>query len=103
MQLIEARKKRYREKQEQKLERAIEQLKITMENNIKNYDETITQRFSKVVRTTQRTEKQVKEKNDLIGEVRVLKKIFELRNISNISDKVTEVGEKLIQFRIMKS
>lgn len=76
MQLIEARKKRYREKQEQKLERAIEQLKITMENNIKNYDETITQRFSKVVRTTQRTEKQVKEKNDLIGEVRVLKKIF---------------------------
>ena len=47
-----------------------------MENNIKNYDETITQRFSKVVRTTQRTEKQVKEKNDLIGEVRVLKKIF---------------------------
>jgi hypothetical protein len=74
--LIEARKKRYREKQEQKLERAIEQLKITMENNIKNYDETITQRFSKVVRTTQRTEKQVKEKNDLIGEVRVLKKIF---------------------------
>jgi hypothetical protein len=29
-----------------------------------------------VVRTTQRTEKQVKEKNDLIGEVRVLKKIF---------------------------
>ena len=76
LQLIEARKKRYREKQEQKLERAIEQLKITMENNIKNYDETITQRFSKVVRTTQRTEKQVKEKNDLIGEVRVLKKIF---------------------------
>jgi hypothetical protein len=52
LQLIEARKKRYREKQEQKLERAIEQLKITMENNIKNYDETITQRFSKVVRTT---------------------------------------------------
>jgi len=60
--LIDARKSRYREKQEQKLERAIEQLKITMENNIKNYDETITQRFSKVVRTTQRTEKQVKEK-----------------------------------------
>ncbi len=57
LQLIEARKKRYREKQEQKLERAYEQLKITMENNIKNYDETITQRFSKVVRTTQRTEK----------------------------------------------
>jgi DNA anti-recombination protein RmuC len=79
--LIEARKKRYREKQEQKLERAIEQLKITMENNIKNYDETITQRFSKVVRTTQRTEKQVKEKNDLIGEVRVLKKIFGKRII----------------------
>jgi hypothetical protein len=50
--LIDARKKRYREKQEQKLERAIEQLKITMENNVKNYDETITQRFSKVVRTT---------------------------------------------------
>ncbi len=76
MQLIEARKKRYREKQEQKLERAYEQLKITMENNIKNYDETITQRFSKVVRTTQRTEKQVKEKNDIMAEVRILKKIF---------------------------
>lgn len=47
-----------------------------MENNIKNYDETITQRFSKVVRTTQRTEKQVKEKTDLLSEVKVLKRIF---------------------------
>ena len=28
---------------------------------------------------------------------------LELRNISNIADKVTEVGEKLIQFRIMKA
>ena len=30
-------------------------------------------------------------------------RVLELRNITNISDKVTEVGEKLIQFRIMKS
>lgn len=33
----------------------------------------------------------------------ILNHHIELRNISNISDKVTEVGEKLIQFRIMKA
>ena len=27
----------------------------------------------------------------------------ELRQISNVSDKVTEVGERLIEFRIMKA
>ena len=33
----------------------------------------------------------------------IINHFLELRNISNISDKVTEVGEKLIQFRIMKA
>lgn len=28
---------------------------------------------------------------------------IELRQISNVSDKVTEVGEKLIEYRLMKS
>jgi hypothetical protein len=47
-----------------------------MEKNVQDYDELITNKFSKVVRTTQRTEKQVKEKQELLGQVQVLKKIF---------------------------
>ena len=76
LQLIDARKKRYRQKQEMKLEKAIEQMTIQMEKNIQDYDESITSRFSKVVRTTQRTEKSAKEKQDFMEEIKVLKKIF---------------------------
>ena len=50
-----------------------------------------------------RTEKQIKSKEEFLKEIQTLKKIFELRQIFNISDKVTEVGERLIQFRIMKA
>lgn len=103
IQLIEARKERYKKKQEFKLERAIEQLKLILEKNIQDYDEAITGRFSQMVSTTHRTEKQIKDKLEFLKEIQVLKKIFELRQISNVSDKVTEVGERLIQFRIMKS
>lgn len=52
LQLVDARKKRYKEKQEQKLERAIKALRLQMEKNVQDYDEIITTKFSKVVRTT---------------------------------------------------
>jgi len=39
----------------------------------------------------------------IFGKTYLFLNIIELRNISNIADKVTEVGEKLIQFRIMKA
>jgi hypothetical protein len=75
------------------LERSIKGLRLQMEKNVQDYDENITGRFSKVVRTTQRTEKQVKEKQELLNEVMILKKIFGISLPNNFYFRVAKYIE----------
>lgn len=76
IEMIETRKARYRESQEQKLERTIQVLKAQLECNVKGYEEAVTQKFSHVFSTTQRSEKQVREREAFLEEIRTMKKIF---------------------------